>query len=194
MIRPIRVAFHGVSGAGLRTRVLPIARMGPILFRMISNGKFHGVMTPTTPMGSFHTSRAAGVPMPNASLSGSERFQANSLIMSAGQRQRFLQRHVELRAVGAQHRAADLGNQLAANVFTLGLQRRLQLSQACGPGLAVAGPVGVVERVACRGDGAFHVRAGAVGGAADDFLGGGVDVVELASGLGVDELAVDEHA
>ena len=174
--------------------MLPIARMGPILFRMISNGKFHGVMTPTTPTGSFHTSRAAGVPMPNASLSGSDRFQANWLIMSAGQAQRFLERHVELRAVGAQHRAADLGDQLAAKVFAFGFQRRLQLTQACGPGLAVAGPVGVVEGVSCRGDGALHVRAGAVGGTADHFFGGRVDVVELASGFGVDELAVDEHA
>ena len=97
-----------------------MARMGPILLRMISNGKFHGVTTPTTPMGSFHTSRAAGVPMPKASLSGSDRFQANSLIMSVGHVKRFLQRHVELRAVGAQHRAADLGDELAADVFALG--------------------------------------------------------------------------
>ena len=77
MMRAIRVAFHGVSGAGLSTHVLPIASTGPILFRMISNGKFQGAMTPTTPMGSFQTSRAAGVPIPNASLSGSDRFHGN---------------------------------------------------------------------------------------------------------------------
>ena len=56
--RPMRVAFHGVSGAGFSTHVLPIASSGPSLLRMISTGKFHGTMTPTTPTGSFHTSRA----------------------------------------------------------------------------------------------------------------------------------------
>ncbi len=85
MMRPILVAFHGVSGAGLSTHVLPIARMGPILLRMISRGKFQGVMTPTTPTGSFQTSRVVRLPMPKASLSGRVRFQANSPIMSAGQ-------------------------------------------------------------------------------------------------------------
>ncbi len=36
--RPIRVAFHGVSGAGLMTMVLPVARAWPSLAMMISNG------------------------------------------------------------------------------------------------------------------------------------------------------------
>jgi hypothetical protein len=56
--RANRVAFQGVSGAGLRTHVFPIASTGPSLFRMISIGKFHGTITPTTPTGSFHTSRS----------------------------------------------------------------------------------------------------------------------------------------
>ena len=38
MSRPIRVAFHGVSGAGLTTMVLPVARAWPSLPRVISNG------------------------------------------------------------------------------------------------------------------------------------------------------------
>ena len=48
MIRPISAAHHGVSGAGLSTTVLPAARAGPSLARLIWCGKFHGVTAPTT--------------------------------------------------------------------------------------------------------------------------------------------------
>ncbi len=81
--RPRRVAFHGVSGAGLSTQVLPMASTGPSLLRMISMGKFHGTITPTTPMGSFQTSRAVS-PMPKGSLFGSARRHSNWSIISAG--------------------------------------------------------------------------------------------------------------
>ena len=57
MIRPNRNALHGVSMAGLSTMVFPVARIWPTLLLMISNGKFHGVMAPTTPIGSFTTTR-----------------------------------------------------------------------------------------------------------------------------------------
>ena len=56
--RPRRRALHGVSGAGLSTQVLPMARIGPSLFSVISIGKFHGTITPTTPIGSFQTWRS----------------------------------------------------------------------------------------------------------------------------------------
>ena len=36
--RPIRVAFHGVFGAAFRITVLPVAREGPSLFMVTSNG------------------------------------------------------------------------------------------------------------------------------------------------------------
>ena len=36
--RPIRVAFQGVSGAGLSTTVLPVARAWPSLVMATSNG------------------------------------------------------------------------------------------------------------------------------------------------------------
>ena len=36
--RPRRVAFHGVSGAGFNTVVLPVARIWPILLIVTSNG------------------------------------------------------------------------------------------------------------------------------------------------------------
>ena len=84
-MRPMRVAFHGVSGAGLSTQVLPMASTGPSLFRMISSGKFQGTMTPTTPTGSFHTSRWVCWPMPKASFGPRSRLQANWSIISAGQ-------------------------------------------------------------------------------------------------------------
>ena len=99
-----------------------------------------------------------------------------------------------MRTVRAQHGTADLGHQFGAQLLALGLQGALQLSQRGGPELAVAGPLGVIEGVPGRGDGALHVGAGGIGGAAEDLLRGRVDVVELASGLGLDELAVDQHA
>ena len=60
--RPSRVAFHGVSGAGLRITVLPVARACPSLFKVTSSGKFHGTMAPTTPIGSFQIWRVFVVP------------------------------------------------------------------------------------------------------------------------------------
>src|SRR4051812_19596302 len=57
MIRPHRSALHGVSMAGLSTIVFPVARAWPILLLMISNGKFHGVIAATTPIGSLITTR-----------------------------------------------------------------------------------------------------------------------------------------
>ncbi len=57
MIRPQRSALHGVSMAGLSTMVFPVARIWPILLLMISNGKFHGVIAPTTPTASLTTLR-----------------------------------------------------------------------------------------------------------------------------------------
>ena len=38
MRRPSRVAFHGVSGAGLMIVVLPVARIGPSLLSVTSSG------------------------------------------------------------------------------------------------------------------------------------------------------------
>ena len=59
---PSTAAHHGVSGAGLSTRVLPAASAGPILARLIWCGKFHGVMAPTTPTASRAMVRLVGTP------------------------------------------------------------------------------------------------------------------------------------
>jgi hypothetical protein len=45
------VAQCGVSEAGLNTTVLPVTSAGIIFQQGIATGKFHGVMTPTTPIG-----------------------------------------------------------------------------------------------------------------------------------------------
>jgi hypothetical protein len=43
----------GVISAGFSTTVLPQARAGPSFQDAMSMGKFHGVMSPTTPSGSW---------------------------------------------------------------------------------------------------------------------------------------------
>ena len=48
-----RRELRGVCSAGFSTWVHPVARTGPILNILKSNGKFHGTMVPTTPTGSF---------------------------------------------------------------------------------------------------------------------------------------------
>jgi hypothetical protein len=48
-------AEKGVCEAGLTTVVQPAASAGPTLRVIIATGKFHGVMQPTTPMGSLTT-------------------------------------------------------------------------------------------------------------------------------------------
>ena len=69
MSRPSRVALNGVSGAGLSTTVLPVARACPSLLMVTSNGKFHGVMAPTTPTGSCHTFRVVFTPVTETTVS-----------------------------------------------------------------------------------------------------------------------------
>src|SRR4029077_15259017 len=54
---PIHVAEYGVSGAGFRIAVHPAASAGASFERLSMNGKFHGVIAPTTPIGSRTTSR-----------------------------------------------------------------------------------------------------------------------------------------
>jgi hypothetical protein len=43
----------GVSSEGFSTAVLPQAKAGPSFQLAISRGKFHGVINPTTPRGSW---------------------------------------------------------------------------------------------------------------------------------------------
>ena len=47
-----RRLVSGVSSLGLSTTVLPHANAGPSFHDAISIGKFHGVISPTTPSGS----------------------------------------------------------------------------------------------------------------------------------------------
>jgi hypothetical protein len=47
-----RRAVSGVCSAGLSTTVQPVVSAGPSFHAAISSGKFHGMIWPTTPMGS----------------------------------------------------------------------------------------------------------------------------------------------
>ena len=63
----MRIVVSGVISAGFSTAVLPAARAGPIFHDAISIGKFHGVMRPTTPSGSWKvmfTPPATGMVVP----------------------------------------------------------------------------------------------------------------------------------
>src|ERR1043166_5634272 len=46
---------HGVNVAGLKTTVLPVSKAGSVFRHMTFIGKFHGLMMPTTPIGSIFT-------------------------------------------------------------------------------------------------------------------------------------------
>ncbi len=83
-MRPSSVAFHGVSGAGLSTTVLPVASDCPSLCEVTSKGKFHGTMAPTTPTGSRQIRRESTEPWMLVA-SGSTVSHSNSSISLAGQ-------------------------------------------------------------------------------------------------------------
>ncbi len=86
------------------------------------------------------------VPMPNGSLGPSER-RPRELVDHLGRPgQRLAQRCVELRAVGDEDRATDLGDQLGAQLLLLGLDGGLQLEEAVLAEGVVDRPVGGVER------------------------------------------------
>ena len=42
---------HGVNDAGLNTTVFPVSSAGSVLRHITFMGKFHGLITPTTPSG-----------------------------------------------------------------------------------------------------------------------------------------------
>jgi hypothetical protein len=86
-----------------------------------------------------------------------------------------------------------LQDQLLAPLLPLGVEGGLELLQATRPQGAVGRPVRLVERPAGGGDGPPHVGRRRVGDAAEHLLGRRVDVLERLAGIGIDELAVDEH-
>lgn len=51
-------AENGVSSAGLATHTHPAAMAAAVFRTSMANGKFHGVMKPTTPIGSFKTTNS----------------------------------------------------------------------------------------------------------------------------------------
>ena len=60
-------AVSGVSSAGFSTQVFPAASAGPSFHDAMYSGKFHGVISPTTPIGSLKviaTPPATGIVAP----------------------------------------------------------------------------------------------------------------------------------
>jgi hypothetical protein len=126
--RPIRVAFHGVSGAGLRITVFPVASAWPSLFSVTSSGKFHGTMAPTTPTGSFQICRVLRAP----AVGDLREVGPPGVLVDEldGVAQRTVKRDVELVGMGGHARAAHLEDELLAQFLALVLERFLQLGEA----------------------------------------------------------------
>ena len=185
-----RIAAHqGVSGAGLRTTVLPAASAGPILARLIWCGKFHGVIAPTTPTASRTMVRWVVIPIGAATPEiGAPRIGLGGV---GGEAQIF-DRTFELRRRGQHPGRADLGDGDLAQFLDVLAHGVAQLADAAHPQLGVRRPVGVVERAAGGVDRAAHVVGVGVGGGAQDLLGRRVDGRESARAAG-HELAVDEE-
>ena len=59
---PSRNAESGVCSAGLSTTVTPAANAGPSFQAAISNGKFQGMICPTTPTGSLRVYASSSAP------------------------------------------------------------------------------------------------------------------------------------
>ncbi len=153
-ILPIHVAEYGVSGAGFRITVQPAASAGVIFERLSMNGKFHGVIAPTTPIGSRTTSRFEFMPknswLPSSVLPlvAVDHVDVPLHVVDAGV---LLDRERET------DRRADLGDDLRAQLFLVLVERFLQLLQARLAERAIGRPAGLVERPPGGGDGALHV-------------------------------------
>jgi hypothetical protein len=96
--------------------------------------------------------------------------------------------------LGRHRRAADFRDEFVAQVFLLGLDRRLQLLQASSAQRTVGRPIGYVESPARGRDGPLHVLRLRGGSAAEHQAGGGAEVVELFTGDGRHQFTVDEHS
>ena len=188
--RPSTVAHHGVSGAGLSTTVLPAARAGPSLARLIWWGTFHGVMAPTTPVASRRTQRCDGMPRGEASPEVGLPLVALGQI---GHPSEGLDRRVELGRVGERDRRARLGHGHGPDLVGMGDEGRLQLAEAADPQPDVGRPAGRVEGPAGGADGVVEVLGAAVGHHAEHLLGGRVDRLEGPARPGRPELSVDQQ-
>ena len=144
MRRPRNVAFHGVSGAGFSTTVLPVASAWPSLCEVTSKGKFQGTMAPTTPTGSRQIRRESSEPCRLIGV-GQDRLPLELVDHFGRPGQRVTQWRVELRAVRRHAGAADLEDELLAELLLLGLQRVVQLLEATLAEGVVGRPVGLVE-------------------------------------------------
>ena len=187
------VAFHGVSGAGLSTTVLPVASAWPSLFEVTSKGKFHGTMAPTTPTGSRQIRRE---------------FERALEVDGVGQHR--LPLELVDRAWPARRGRRRAGRRAAGRWSSCGGSPTSRMScsrssscSACSASCScsrhrlrnawlVDQSVSSKARRAAV-DRPLHVVGRGVGDLAEDLLGGRVDVVERLARIGLDQLAVDEH-
>ena len=192
MSRPSTVAHHGVSGAGFSTTVLPAARAGPSLARLIWWGTFHGVMAPTTPVASRRTQRCEGMP---ERLGHAEVGLPLVPLGQVGHPAERLDRCVELRGVGQRRSATPVSAMVMARTSSAWRSKAWrQLAQAPHPQLEVGGPVRGVEGPAGRADGVVQVLGPAVGGHAQHLAGRRVHRLEDPARPGGPQLAVDQEA
>ena len=90
-------------------------------------------------------------------------------------------------------RAADLGDQDAAQPLLVAFQRVVQLGQAVVAELQISRPVGLVERPPRRADRTLHVLDRAVGRLTGHLFAGRMDDVECRSTACELQFAVNEH-
>ena len=108
--------------------------------------------------------------------------------------ERLAQRGVELGAVGDEHRAADLGDQLGPQLLLLGLEGGLQLEQAAlaeARGRVAQSVVSKARRAAPTAASMSAAVPSATGPSTSSVAG--LTLSKVAPPLGVDELAVDQQ-
>ena len=175
-----------MSGAGFSTMVLPVASAWATFTIETSKGKFHGVMAPTTPTGTLRTIREVAAPDMASTTSGNAVSHWKRSISSIGQEMAWASGRAICGPPSHSMRGAPASWISSSRELVLhGGQPLLELLEAVLAEGVVRGPVGVVEGPTGRVDGPAHVRGGGVGHLTDDLLGGGVDVVERPTRLGV---------
>ena len=191
--RPSRVAFQGVSGAGLTITVLPAGQDGPQLVqrhleRVVPRHDGTDDADRLFPDGAAALD-AHHVPIGQSAVPG-------KLVDHLGRPpQRLLEWPVQLRRVGHHARGSHLGDELLAVRLPFGLERLLQLLEAALPQRAVGRPVGLARRPpGPRRSRAACPAAEASATSPNTSSVAGLMFSKRFPEAALDELASDEHA
>ena len=173
-ILPMKVALYGVSGAGFSTTVQPAASAGVIFDRLSMNGKFHGVIAPTTPIGSFTISRFDRMPKNSCSPSSYSHWYRSIISMSQSMSSMQVSCWIaKVSAIGVPTSATICGRSVSRSFASASwscIRHRLRSSRSVAHALSSN-----ARRAAAM---ALSMSAGpGVGDGADDLLGRRVDVV-----------------